>query len=137
MKKIILTEKQNIALANLLNEEILNMPVPKKMNKPYCINPEKVKIVKRFLDNGFQKGTIENIGNNGFPQKIKIVAMMDSGGNVLKNMLMDEMVDLLIEKYKNMFSDQEERSLFMNQVLNDWFDNKINMFGHLSVNCLK
>lgn len=112
-------------------------PPMKQANKPYCISPEKVNIVKKYLDSGFGKGTFELVGPKGYPQMVKIVSMKDSGGNVLKNMLMDEMEDLLIDKFQNMFSDHTERSLFMKQVLKDWFDNKIGVFGTLSVNSLR
>ena len=56
MRKIILTESQSEALAKKLNEEmtVQQMPVDKKMNKPYCIDPEKVRVVKKFLDDGIE-----------------------------------------------------------------------------------
>ena len=38
-KTIILTETQEKILANLLKEGIYQMPVDKKVNKPYCVNP--------------------------------------------------------------------------------------------------
>ena len=136
MRKVIITEKQEKILAKKLNEEIFQMPVDKKMNKPYCINPEKVNIVKNFLDKNFQKGNIENIGNNGLPQKIRIAAMMSSTGEVLRNLLDSELQDLLIDKFKNMFLDTKERELFMKQVVDDWFNNKITPLGLLSVNKL-
>ena len=52
MKKIILGEEQSKKLANILKEcdkEVYKMPVDKKVNKPYCIDPEKVLIVKKYL----------------------------------------------------------------------------------------
>ena len=53
--KLILTEKQSKMLAQILKEENYVQPEPqnpsmKSANKPYCINPDKVLIVKRFLD---------------------------------------------------------------------------------------
>jgi hypothetical protein len=136
MKKVIITEEQEKKLANKLNEEILQMPVDKKMNKPYCINPDKVLLVKNFLDKNFQRGNIEDIGDNGLPRKTRIAAMMPSSGEVLRNLLDSELQDLLIDKYKNMFLDTVERELFMKQVVDDWFNNKISPIGLLSVNKL-
>ena len=52
-------------------------------------------------------------------------------------MIQEDLVDLLIEKYKKMFTDDNERSLFFNQVLSDWYYDKIGLFGNLSVNILK
>jgi len=141
MKNIIISEAQEKHLASILKEETYNEPVPqnpdmKKANKPYSINPDKVLIVKKYLDNGFKRGQIEQIGNNGMPEITNIAAMLSSNGEVLRNMLKDELQDLLIEKYKNMFLDKLERQLFMKQVVNDWFNNKIGTFGTLSVNHL-
>jgi hypothetical protein len=48
-----------------------------------------------------------------------------------------QLEDLLIEKFKNMFIDKVERQKFLHQVLDDWFNDKIGMFGNLSVNILK
>lgn len=138
MAKIIITEKQEKELIKILKEEseTYNMPVDKKANKPYCINPEKVKIVKKYLDKSFKRGTYEKIGPNGQPQKIRIVAMVGSNGDVLKNMYLDQLEDLLIDNFQNMFSDKLERQLFMHKVLEDWFNDKISIFGNLSVNRL-
>jgi hypothetical protein len=51
-------------------------------------------------------------------------------------LLESELQDLLIDKYKNMFLDTVERELFMKQVVDDWFNNKISPIGLLSVNKL-
>ena len=135
-RKIIISQEQaKYIYKKLLNEEI-EIPSPQKASKPYFISPEKVLIVKRFLDANFKKGSYENIGANGFPQKQKIVAMLSSDGQVLKNMYPEQVKDLLIDKFQNMFADDEERSVFMDKVLSDWFDDKIGVFGTLSVNHL-
>jgi hypothetical protein len=135
MKKLLINEIQEGIIKKRLKES-LDCDI-KKASKPYVINPEKVLIVKRFLDNGFRKGQYEAIGNDGFPHITPIFAMMSSNGEVLKNMMQEELVDLLIEKYKKMFTDENERSLFFNQVLSDWYNDKIGLFGNLSVNILK
>lgn len=137
MKKIILTESQSNILADMLNEETYQMPVDKKVNKPYCINPEKVLIVKKFLDKTFKRGLFDQVGPNGLPKRIKVVAMLNDSGTPLKNMYMSQLHDLLIDKFQHMFSDTVERSMFMKRVMDDWFDNKIGVHGLLSVNCLK
>lgn len=136
MKKIILTEEQSKILAQLLSEGIYQMPVDKKMNKPYCINPEKVLIVKKFLDKGFSAHDYEKIGNNGLPCKIKVFSMNASNGEPLKYMYQDQLQDLLIDRFQNMFIDKMERELFMAQVIKDWVAGKIGIFGNLSTNRL-
>ena len=109
MKKIILSESQSIQLAKILNEsetQVQQMPVDKKMNKPYFVNPDKVKVVKKFLDNGFTAHDFERVGANGFPEKIKIITMNASNGTPLKPMYKDQVKDLLIDKFQNMFLDK-------------------------------
>lgn len=139
MKRVIITETQEQQLIKILNneEEVQQMPVPKTVNKPYCIDPDKVKIVRKFLDSNFTKNNLERIGANGMPEKIRIVTMSSSTGEPLKSLYEQDLLDLLIEKYKKMFLDKEERMLFLKQVMNDWFNNKIGVHGTLSVNCLK
>ena len=101
MKRFIITEEQERFLSNILKEEIQQMPVDKKMNKPYCINPEKVLIVKKFLDKGFSAHDYEKIGSNGLPVKIKVVSMNASNGEPLKYMYQEQLLDLLIDKFQN------------------------------------
>lgn len=139
MKRVIITEAQEQQLIKILNneEEVQQMPVPKTANKPYCIDPDKVKIVRKFLDSNFTKNNLERIGANGMPEKIRIVTMSSSTGEPLKSLYEEDLLDLLIEKFKKMFLDKEERMLFLKQVMNDWFNNKIGVHGTLSVNCLK
>lgn len=135
-KKLIISKDQENYLIDKLNEEVYQMPVPKKANKPYCINPEKVLIVKKFLDNTFTKHDYEKIGPNGLPTIIKIVSMNASNGEPLKYMYQDQLLDLLIDKFQKMFSDVDERQSFLQQVMNDWFGDKISAYGGLSVNSL-
>ena len=137
MKKIILTESQSAKLGKMLKEDIEQMPVDKKMNKPYCINPDKVLTVKRYLDGGFTPHDFERVGADGFPEKVKVITMNASNGQPLKPMYQEQLVDLLIDKFQNMFLDKIEREMFMNQVVKDWLNNKISVHGMLSVNSLR
>lgn len=135
-KKFIISERQEKELIKRLNEETYQMPVDKKMNKPYCINPEKVLIVKKFLDKTFSPHDYEKIGASGMPIKIKVVSMNASNGEPLKFMYKDQLHDLLIDRFQNMFADKDERSLFMKQVIEDWLSNSIGIFGNLTKNRL-
>ena len=135
-KKFIISETQEKELIKRLNEEVYQMPVDKKMNTPYCINPEKVLIVKKFLDKTFTPHDYEKIGNNGLPIKIKVVSMNASNGEPLKYMYKGQLHDLLIDRFQNMFLDKNERDLFMKQVIEDWLNGTIGVFGSLSKNKL-
>ncbi len=138
MMKLVITEEQSNRLAKMLKEEVYQMPpnVGKHEGKPYTINPDKVKIVKNFLDKNFKKGNYDYIGSNGMPARMRIVAMVTPTGDILRNMKQEDLLDLLIDKFQNMFLDHTERELFLKQVMKDWFDDKINVFGNLSVNRL-
>ena len=136
MRKFIISETQEKELIKRLNEEVYQMPVDKKMNTPYCINPEKVLIVKKFLDKTFQPHDYEKIGSNGMPVKIKVVSMNASNGEPLKYMYKEQLHDLLIDRFQNMFLDKNERDLFMKQVIEDWLNGTIGVFGSLSKNQL-
>jgi hypothetical protein len=135
-RKFIISEKQEQELIKRLNEETYQMPVDKKMNTPYCINPEKVLIVKKFLDKTFKAHDFEKIGSNGMPIIIKVVSMNAKNGEPLKYMYKDQLHDLLVDRFQNMFLDKIERDLFMKQVIEDWFNGSIGIFGTLSKNKL-
>lgn len=135
-KTIYITEAQAKQIMDSIKEEVYQMPVDKKVNKPYCINPQKVLIVKKFLDNGFSAHDYEKIGENGFPISIKVFSMNASNGEPLKYMYKGQLIDLLVDKFQHMFSDQRERELFLNQVLEDWTNGSIGTFGNLSKNRL-
>ena len=135
-RKFIISEEQERKLINRINEETYQMPVDKKMNTPYCINPEKVLIVKKFLDKTFKAHDFEKIGSNGMPIKIKVISINASNGEPLKYMYKDQLHDLLIDRFQNMFLDKNERNLFMKQVIEDWINGNIGIFGNLSKNSL-
>lgn len=138
-KRFIISEEQEKELIKILNEEekdVQQMPVDKKMNKPYCIDPEKVLLVKKHLDKNFKKAKFSRIGSNGRPEVVDIVGMHDGLGNILKYMYKDQLKDYLLDYFQKMFSDENESSLFFDKVMDSWFKNKINMFGMLDVNHL-
>lgn len=127
--KLILTEKQVAKLYKLMLQE--------EMGKQYSYSPEKVLIVKKYLDDNFKKGSIEGIGDDGMPTNTCIVAMINpQTGNVAQNMYDYQLLELLIDKFQNMFVDKEERSKFLGQVMRDWYEDKIGLYGSLSVNHL-
>lgn len=143
MKNIILSESQfRMLVENSVNEDIYKEPNPqspqmKSANKPYCINPKNVKIVKKFLDDNYKKGTICRVGPNGMQQKINIVGLLDKEtGNILRNMYLEDLEDQLVTEFQNMFLDNTERQLFMNKIIKYWFNDQISPLGMLPINHL-
>ena len=92
--------------------------------------------IKKFLDKTFQPHDYEKIGSNGMPVKMKVVSMNASNGEPLKYMYKEQLHDLLIDHFQNMFLDKNERDLFMKQVIEDWLNGTIGVFGSLSKNQL-
>lgn len=137
-KRFIISEKQEKELIKILNEEgdVQQMPVDKKMNKPYCIDPNKVLIVKKHLDNNFKKAKYSRIGSNGRPEVVDVVGMSDGLGNILKYMYKEQLKDYLLDYFQKMFSDENESNLFFDKVIDSWLKNKISIFGMLDVNHL-
>lgn len=128
-KKVIITEEQmNSILSQMVSEEL--------GGKKYTIDPEKVLIVKKYLDENFLKTSIDTLGEDGMPGQLGIVVMLGPSKNPIKQMYKDDVKELLIEKFKNMFLDKEERRKFLSKVMDDWYDDNIGLYGNLSVNCL-
>ena len=125
-KRIIVTESQYKRLVLAMKEDCC---------KQYTYSPENVLIVKKYLDDNFKRGNIEGIGNDGMPSNTQIVAIINrQTGNVAQNMYDHQLLELLIDKFQNMFVDKEERKRFLIQVMKDWYSNKIGLYGSLSVN---
>lgn len=127
--KIIITEKQC--------KQLYKMMLQEEKGKQYPYSPEKVLVVKQYLDDNFEKGNLEGIGDDGMPSNTCIVAMINpQTGNVAQNMYDYQLLNLLIDKFQNMFVDKDERSKFLRQVMRDWYEDKIGLYGSLSVNHL-
>ena len=127
-KKIILNEEQLATVLTKMAGDMLGG------SKHYPINPQQVLIVKNFLDNTFERGLMDSLGDDGLPCQIQIVIMKGPSGQELKKMFRQDLEDLLNEKYKNMFSSEEQRVKFLKQVVSDWYDDKIGTYGNLSKN---
>ena len=100
-------------------------------------NNDEVLIVKKYLDANFKKGNLEGIGEDGMPSNTPIVVMINTQtGKPAQNMFDYQLHELLIDKFQNMFTDKDERSKFLGQVMRDWYEDKIGLYGSLSVNHL-
>lgn len=123
-KKIIITEEQEkIIMANMLYE-----------NSLYSVEPDKVLLIKKYLDKNFKRGTINDVDSNGNPSIMPIVAMIGTNGDVIKNMSMEQLYDLLIDQFKDIYSNKIKQSKFIAQIIKDWYSKKITNDGLLSVN---
>ena len=130
MKKIILTESQIEILKNVIA----------KQGNQYSYSPEKVLIVKKYLDYNFYhdpEDVIEGIGADGFATSTPISYLFNRmTGKKVKPFYDYQLLELLCTKFENMFTDENEKTKFLGQVVKDWYNNKIGLYGSLSVNHL-
>lgn len=121
VKKIKITEKQE---QQLLEHLLFEQQFP--------IDPQKVLIVKKYLDNNFKRGNIAEFGNNGLPVNNPVVGLLNNG-EVVKNLTARQLFDVLEDEFRGMFSNKLQRSKFLAKIIQDWYANKITKDGLLSV----
>ena len=118
-KTIIITEEmENDLIKFILSEEYIYP------------DPDKVLIVKNYLDSNFTPTTIPDVNDNGMPSNVKAV-VTKNGSNTMS---LQDLFYMVQEKFKNLVSNQKNRDKFLKQVINDWTDGKITKEGSLSVN---
>lgn len=100
----------------------------------YSVEPDKVKVVKEFLDNNFIKGGIAAIGEDGYPSTTPIVALKGTDGKPARNMSDKQAFELLKDKFGKIYSDKIQANKFLAQILKDWYYDRISEQGLLSVN---
>lgn len=98
------------------------------------VEPQKVLVVKKFLDDNFVRAAVPTIGNDGYSKTLLIVGMKGTDGNVIRNMYAQQLFDLLQDKFKNIYLDKQKRDIFLKRIMKDWYDKKITKDGLLSVN---
>ena len=121
----------------IINEEIENRWFKQILSESFYPTTERVLMIKRFLDANFQRSEIDDIGEDGYPKKVKSVVLMSNNKQPLKTMSQDELLILLDDKFNHMISDKNDRKKFFRQIIKDWMENRISKEGILSVNFLK
>lgn len=120
MKRVFFTENQIKNIFGTLNEN----------ETKWNIDPRKVLLVKKFLDDWFIPGVnMEYIGEDGFLTTEKLVCMKDNHGNQIKNMDAKQLFELLQTRFKNIYADTEKRDLFLQSVMKNWYKNNISKQG--------
>lgn len=98
------------------------------------VEPDKVRIVAKYLDENFVRGGISCIGEDGYPTTISIVAIKGTDGKLAKNMNAKQLFYLLQDKFQHIYADKDKRDKFLKQIIKDWYAHKISKEGLLSVN---
>ena len=121
-KKIIISEEQERELK-------------KNITESYFIEPDKVKMVRDFLDSHFDRGANPAIGDDGYPLMRPIMGLkIGDPNNSTKPMSPSQVFYMLQDKFKGICSDRKERDAFLKQVLIDWYNKAISYDGMLSKN---
>jgi hypothetical protein len=104
------------------------------IKQPYDLR--KVNIIKNYLDKGFKRGTITGIGENGYPLDMKVVCMLSSNGEPLRNMTAEQLFYLLQDRFSNIYPDKKQRDRFLKKVMTDWYEKRIDKNGIPSKNMI-
>lgn len=94
---------------------------------------EKVLSIKDYLDKNFTRYENIDVDEDGYPKSYNAVQLIMNGQPV-KPMTMEELLRHLDDKFMNMIRDKSDRKKFLIQVIKDWYNNKIDRNGLLSVN---
>jgi hypothetical protein len=123
-KKIILSEQQKkLILAEMVCE-----------SQKFSVEPDKVLLIKKFLDKNFKRGDMDDTDDRGMPKKTPIVGMVNTNGEVAQNMSLRQLYDLLVDQFVNIYTNTLQRNKFIAQIIRDWYYRKIDNNGLLSVN---
>ena len=120
-KKITITESQ-------FNE------LKKKINEQYFVETEKSKIVAKYLDDNFERGSLPAVGEDGYPKYIGVVGMKFKDGSIAKNMTATQLFYLLQDKFNKIYEDPKQRDAFLKKIVVDWYYKKVSKNGMLSRN---
>ena len=120
----------------LINEETEREIVGGILTESFSPSAEKVLLVKDYIDKNFAKVEIDDIDENGYPTKDKMVNML-SGGQPLKTMTLGDFLLMLDDKFHSIITDDNDRKKFIKQIIKDWYTGKLAKNGILSVNFIK
>ena len=112
-KKITITESQFNELKQRLAEE-------------HFVEPDKVKIVQKYLDDNFVRGSMPALGEDGYPKMIGVVGLKFKDGTVAKNMTATQLFYLLQDKFNKIYEDPKQRDAFLKKIVVDWYYKRIN-----------
>lgn len=121
----------------IIDEHIEKNLFKRVLTESFYPTTEIVLQVKNYLDKNFAKTEIDDIGENGYPIKVKSAVLLSDKKQPLKTLQPRELLMLLDDKFHKMITNNSDRKKFLKQVVTDWFDDKISKEGILSVNLLK
>jgi len=106
------------------------------LNESFHPKSSMVLRVKEYLDRNFKKASVNDIDNNGYPSKEKVVVWINSDGEAVKTINMSDLLDLLDDMFHDNIKDDRDRKNFLKSVIIDWYNGDITLDGLLSKNTI-
>ena len=98
------------------------------------VEPQKVLLVKKYLDDNFVRAAIPvKLGNGDIVNKA-IVGFKGPDGQPAENLSIRNLFWKTQDKFKNIYADKNKRDQFLKQVITDWYNKKISKEGLLTKN---
>ena len=120
-RKITITESQLSDLKQRLAES-------------YFVETSKVLPVVKYLDENFVRGSINAMGEDGYPTMIGVVGIKFKDGSVAKNMTAKQLCYLLQDKFQHLYEDPKQRDELLKKIIVDWYYKRVSREGLLSKN---
>lgn len=119
----------------IINEDKEQILVGYFLSESFVPKADLVLKVKDYLDKNFARQVMDDV-EDGYPKKVCAAVMLSADKQPLKTLQMSELLLLLDDKFHNIIKDENDRKNFLKQVIQDWFDKKIQKTGILSKNTL-
>ena len=116
-----------------ISEDVERDIIANVLTEAFYPEREKVLSIKDYLDKNFTRYENIDVDEDGYPKLYNAVQLIMNGQPV-KPMTMEELLIHLDDKFINMIRDKSDRRKFLIQVIKDWYNNKIDRNGLLSVN---
>lgn len=98
------------------------------------VEPQKVLLVKKYLDDNFVRAAIPVKMGNGDIVNKAIVGYKGPDGQPAENLSIRNLFWKTQDRFKSIYADKNKRDTFLKQVITDWYNKKISKDGLLSVN---
>ena len=120
---------------NIIISEEQENELKKRLSENYFVETDKVKMIRDFLDDHFERGANPYMGGDGYPVMKPIMGLkIGDPDNSTKPMTPSQVFYMLQDRFKGICSDRKERDAFLKQVLIDWYNKSISYDGMLSRN---
>lgn len=123
MKKIVISEAMEKRLVQLMIQEELNGYESKVQAVTDYLKSRYIPIKDQYKENAQGEYEIK-----------QVFARIAPNGAQVKDMALnhERLFDKLQQRFQSLFSDKDERDKFLNQVIDDYFNNSITKNGNLS-----